>query len=77
MGAWLSKTERNPEKGVVQTAVPGERGKGKERGSKLTLSEHLLLTRHSPRAVAYSCSPFRGHFEGGVIMHVESENQSG
>ena len=62
---------------MVQTAIPGEPGKGKERGSKLTFAEHLLLTRHGPSAVASSCSSVRGHFEGGVIMHVESENQRG
>lgn len=66
MGVWLSKTERNPERGVVHTAVPGEPGKGKERGSKLTLSEHLLLTRHGPSAVASS----GGSISGATLKEV-------
>lgn len=70
MGAWLSKTERNPERGVVHTAVLGEPGKGK----RLKANTFRAFTSHQtrPRCCSILLQLFQGplwrrcHYARGI-----------
>lgn len=73
MGAWLFKTERNPE-WEVQMAVPGGPGERKEGGSELTSPEHVLLARCVPRAV-HPSSPFRGTLKEVTLCRWTQRNR--